>query len=52
MTIIVGRRLGTNAGVTWSCSSGEEEDDLDVVDPNHDDTPHKVPHLLPTITPR
>jgi hypothetical protein len=40
------------AGVTWSCSSDEEEDDLDVMDLDHDDTLHKVPHLLPTITPR
>jgi hypothetical protein len=38
-------------GVIWSCSSGEEEDDLDVVEPDHDNSPHKVPHLLATITP-
>jgi hypothetical protein len=34
------------------CSIGEEEDDMDAVEPNHDDTLHKVPLLLPTITPR
>jgi hypothetical protein len=27
-----------------SISCGEEEDDLDVVEADHDDTPHKVPH--------
>jgi hypothetical protein len=35
-----------------SVSYGEEEDDLDVVEADHDDTPHKVPHLLPTTTPK
>jgi hypothetical protein len=33
-------------------SSGEEEDGMDAVEPDHDYTLHKVPHLLPTITPR
>jgi hypothetical protein len=40
------------SGVTWFGSGHEEGDDLDIMDPDHHDTPQKVPHLLPTTTPR
>jgi hypothetical protein len=39
-------------GVTWFVSNGEELDDLDIFDSGHDNNPHEVPHLLPTITQR
>jgi hypothetical protein len=40
------------SGETWSSSGrADEEDDMDVVDPDHPDT-QKVPRLLPTTTPR